>query len=165
MSITVDRLKSLLDAQGVRYFLDPHRPVILANFAGLFGAYQVVFQVDLDGRFLLIRTLGYGSCPTSHPHCQAVLQVLGNLNFQMRCTKWGWDPSDGEIVACVDVWLEDASVTEKQFAQWLSVFLPSIDMAHRRIAEAMSSGIDPGVSVPPPPPPPPGRAHDDYSSV
>lgn len=162
MSITIDRLKSLLDGQDVRYFQDPHRPVVLANFAGIFGSYQVVFQIDLDGRFLLIRTLGYGSCPKDHPHCQAVLQVLGNLDYQMRITKWGWDPADGEIVACVDVWLEDASVTETQFRQWLAVFLPSIDIAHHRIAEALSSGVDPGVTIPPPPPPPP---HDDFAAI
>lgn len=170
MSITIDKLKRLLDAQGVRYFQDPHHPAVLMNFGGLFGSYQVVMQVDLDGKFLLIRTLGYARCPASHPHSTTVLQVLGALDYQMRTTKWGWDPSDGEIVACVDLWLEDAVVTESQFQAILRVFLPAIDMAHQRITTAMATGVDPKMPTAPPPPPPPppatpARASDEFEIV
>lgn len=163
MSITIDELTSLLDSQGIRYFLDPRSPAALANFSGIFGSYQIVFSIELDGRFLLIRTLGYATCPPSHPSCRTVLEVIGSLDFSMRTTKWGWDPADGEIVACVDAWLEDAVVTEAQFAQWLRTFLPGIDIAHNRIVTAMATGKDPLAAVPPPPPPP--RPDDDFSGV
>jgi hypothetical protein len=78
----------------------------------------------------------------------AVLQVLGSLDYTMRTTKWGWDPNDGEIVACVDGWLEDATVTESQFRMWLNTYLPAIDMAHERITTAMRTGVDPGIPMP-----------------
>lgn len=161
MSITLDRLKTLLDGQGVRYFQDPRLPVLMMNFAGRFGTYQVVMQIDLDGRFLLFRSIGYAHCPKNQPNLAVVLQVLGSLDYTMRTTKWGWDPNDGEIVACLDAWLEDATVTETQFRLWLSTFLPAIDLAHQRITTAMTTGVDPGLAMPTPPPVP----DNDYSRV
>lgn len=145
MGMTVDGLRRLLDARGIRYFQDPNRPVLLMNFTGMFGTYQVIMLIDVDGRFLQARTVGYASCPKSHPHCDVALQVLGALDYELRMTKWGWDPNDGEIVAYLDVWVEDGTVTDAQFQTLLAIYLPAIDLAHQRITTAMATGVDQGL--------------------
>lgn len=157
MALTLDQLKRLVDAQGVKYFVAPSEPTLLMNFGGRFGTYQVIMKVEVDGRFLQFRTMGYGLCPKSHPHCDALLQVLGALDYELRMTKWGWDPRDGEIVACMDMWLEDATLTNQQFQFLLSSFLPAIDLAHQRIGVALETGVDQGLHMPEPEPVPSGN--------
>jgi hypothetical protein len=160
VTISVDQLKSLAQAEGLGYFIDPNRPAIILNFTGINGNYMIAMLVELDGRFIQYRTVGYGSCPSSHPHLPAVLRVLTDLDYRLRLTKFGWDASDGEIVAYVDLWLEDAVLTQHQFAAMLRAFLPAIDMGRVRIARTIETGIDPEgagapTTVPVAPPPPP----------
>lgn len=143
MTITLDELKSLADRLGLKYFLAPDRPAIALGFTGMNGSYQVIMKVELDGRFLQFRTLGYDHCPADHPHLEAVLRVIGALDFKLRVTKFGWDPSDGEIVGYADLWLEDAKITQQQFATMLAAYLPAIDLGHARIAKTLETGVDP----------------------
>jgi hypothetical protein len=143
VTISVDQLKSLAKAEGLGFFVDPSRPAILLNFTGQNGAYSVVMLVELDGRFIQFRTVGYGSCPADHPNLKAVLRVLGEMDYRLRLTKFGWDPNDGEIVGYADLWLEDATLTSKQFAAMLRAFLPAIDLGRLRITRTMETGVDP----------------------
>ncbi len=143
MSITLDQLKSLASGEGLKYFLAPDKPSLLLGFSGLKGSYQVMMLLELDGRFLQFRTMGYDSCPIGHPHVDAVLRVLGALDYKLRLTKFGWDPTDGEVVAYADLWLEDGTLTQKQFAAMLAAYLPAVDLGHERIHKTIETGIDP----------------------
>lgn len=143
VTITLDKLKSIAEAEGLRYFLAPDRPALLMSFSGQHGPHQVIMLVELDGRFLQFRTIGYGSCPASHPHLEAVLRVVGELDYKFRLTKFGWDPSDGELAAYVDLWLEDATLTQQQFGAMLRAFLPAIDQSRARIQKTIETGVDP----------------------
>ncbi len=143
MTIKIDQLKKLAEGQGLKYFLAPDRPALLMGFAGVTGSYQVLMLVELDGRFLQFRTTGYGQCPMGHPNLEAVLRVIGDLDYRFRLAKFGWDPSDGEIVGYADLWLEDATLTPRQFAGMLGAFLPAIDLAHARIGMTLATGVDP----------------------
>jgi hypothetical protein len=144
VAITLDELKKLLDTEGVKYFIAPDEPLLMMNFTGLTGNYQVALHLELDGRFLQFRTIGYLRCPADHPHLEAVLRVLGQLDYQLRLTKFGWDPSDGEIVGYADLWLDDGSVTQGQFSAMLHSFLPGIDFNHQRVETTIETGTDPG---------------------
>lgn len=150
MSVTVDSLQKMLAEDGVRFFVDPINNAVLAMFGGHFGSYQIVFDTDMDGAFLQIRTLNYAMCPKSSPHYVAVLELLGNLNYTYRSTKFGWDPRDGEVVGYVDFWLEDAVLTIDQLRVNLGTLLRTIDKANFRIRAIMESGTDPGDPSAPP---------------
>jgi hypothetical protein len=143
VTITIDELKSRADQQGLKYFVAPDRPALMMGFGGVAGSYQVIMLVELDGRFLQFRTVGYDKCPSEHPHIEAVLRVIGALDYKYRVTKFGWDPNDGEIVGYADLWLEDAKLTQQQFAMMLGSFIPAIDQGHARISKTMESGVDP----------------------
>lgn len=143
MTISLDQLKSLVQAEGLGFFEDPRRPAILVNFSGNNGAYMVVMLVELDGRFVQFRTIGYGSCPPDHKNLLPVLRVLGEMDYRYRLTKFGWDPADGEIVGYADLWLEDGTLTQRQLAAMLRAYLPAIDQARPRIARTVETGIDP----------------------
>ena len=148
MALTLARLKTLCDGEGLKYFVAPDRPMVLLAFGGLNGKYQVVVPLELDGRFLQVRTLGYLRCPADNPHLAAVLKILGELNYRMRMTKFGWDPNDGEIVAYADVWIEDGDLTQQQFGALFRSLIPTIDLNYPRLTDAIHTGNDPGLQLP-----------------
>ncbi|MCJ7725455.1 MAG: YbjN domain-containing protein [Acidimicrobiia bacterium] len=148
MAMDLDRLKALCEGEGFKYFLAPDRPTVMMGFSGIYGRYQTVVHIEVDGRFIQVRTVGYLNCPADHPHSRKVLEILGHLNYQLRLTKFGWDPSDGEIVAYADVWLEDGEVTQKQFGALFRSLLPAIDRNYKRLTVTMETGEDPGEITP-----------------
>jgi hypothetical protein len=142
--VTFEELKRLADGESLKYFVAPDAPTLLMNIGGLNGNHQIVLPLELDGRFLQFRTLGYQSCPADHPHLEAVLRVLGQLDYQLRLTKFGWDPNDGEIVGFADLWLENGTITQEQFSGNLHTFFAGIDFNRPRITKTIETGTDPG---------------------
>ncbi len=145
MAMTMRRLKKLCKGEDITIFESPDHPRVTAGFKGTNGSYQVVISIELDGRFVQFRTVGYLSCPVDHPHVNTVLAILGSLNYRLRMTKFGWDPDDGEIVGYADMWIEDGDLTQEQFnAILIKSLLPSIDRNFKRLSVAMETGNDPG---------------------
>lgn len=144
MALKLDDLKKLCEGEKLKYFIDPDRPVVMMGFGGIHGRYQVIVALEVDGRFLQVRTISYLHCPADHPHIVPVLKILGHLNYRLRMIKFGWDPSDGEIVAYADVWLEDGRLTQSQFGALFKSIIPAMDLNYKRLTETMETGTDPG---------------------
>jgi hypothetical protein len=144
MALKMDQLKRLLEAQDLRYFLDPRRDAIMLGASGIFGKYQSVILLEDEGKFLQFRSVAYLHCQASNPNLFSVLKVLGQINYQMRGIKFGWDPNDGEIAVYSDIWIQDGTLTQEQFARMLHVFFSGIDMNLIRIGQTIETGEDPG---------------------
>jgi len=144
MALTLENLKALCEGEKLKYFVDPNRPVVMMGFGGIHGRYQVIVALELEGRFMQVRTIAYLHCPADHPHILPVLKIIGHLDYRLRMTKFGWDPSDGEIVAYADVWLEDGDLTQAQFSALFKSVLPAIDLNYKRLTQTMETGQDPG---------------------
>ena len=148
MPMTMDQLQGLVRGQDLKYFVDPDRPALLLTVQGLHGIYRFVILLQDDGEFLQFRSLTYLHCTTGHRHLSEVLKVLGEINITKRLVKFGWDPSDGEIIAYADVWILDGTLTSQQFARMLENYLPTIDLGYGRIKATLESGTDPGEEDP-----------------
>ena len=144
MAITLEDLKRLLDGEGLRYFIDPSRPLLMLGFAGAFGRFQFVISLENDGEFVQLRTVGYLHCLPDHPQIDKVLRAIADANFRYRFVKFGWDESDGEIVGYGDHWIEDASLSAAQLSQMIKSFASTIDMTHHRLERIMEGEEDPG---------------------
>jgi hypothetical protein len=149
MALTIDELRRLVDSVNYRYFVDPTKPVLLCGAQGKSGRYQFMMMLEMEGRFLQFRTLHYHQCPANSPHLGAALNLLAQLNYQLRFVKFGWNAKDGEIVVYGDVWLMDAGLTQQQFSRVLGNYLPSIDENYPRIVQTVATGTDPGAKVEP----------------
>jgi hypothetical protein len=148
MAMKLEDLKKLLDKEGLRYFVAPDRPAILLGFSGMFGHYQVVMTLELDGTFMQFRTVRYLHCPQDHPHLLPMLKVLGHIDYTIRLLKYGWDPSDGEIVGYVDEWVTDGKPSQAQFSRMVQSFVSGIDSSYDRIKRTIETGEDPGAVDP-----------------
>jgi hypothetical protein len=148
MALTLEELRKLLDAEGVRYFVAPDRPAVLVGVAGAFGRYQAVVGLDMNGAFLQFRTLSYANCPAAHPHVPALLRVLADINMRLRLVKLAWDSSDGEVVVFADVWLMDNKLSQEQFSRLLHNYFPALDHSYPRVSGVIETGKDPGETSP-----------------
>ncbi len=144
MAITFERLQELLKQQKFHFLLDPDRPVVRARVGGAFGDYEFAIRVELEGRFLQFRTVRYMNCREGHPQLGVVLRILGHLNYDRRLVKFGWDPSDGEIVAYADMWIMDNDVTQEQIGRIMGNYFPTVDLAYERLRKAIETGKDGG---------------------
>jgi len=141
MAYDVPRLRQLLDEEGLRYYLIPDREGVLVNFRGENALFQVLVLLEEEGTFLQFRSVEYLYCPVGHENLEATLRVLGQLNYQMRLLKFGWDPTDGEIAVYADLWIMDAEITQEQFSRMAHAYISVMDDEYASIKAAIESGI------------------------
>ncbi len=144
MTLTLERLKSLLEGEDLKYYLDPALDKLMLRAKGVNGSYQFLLLLELEGKFIQFRSMEYHSCPEGHDNLDATLRVLGALNYQLRFLKFGWDPSDGEIAVYGDAWVEDGDITQGQFGRMVHAYLSVMDLNYARIDETIRTGKDPG---------------------
>ncbi len=143
MTYGMPQLRALLDAEGLRYYLTPDRDGAMLNLSGDNGKYQFLVLLEEEGEFLQFRSIEYHYCPRDHPHLDATLRVLGELNYRLRMMKFGWDPRDGEIAAYADLWIMDAEITGEQFQRMAQAYMAILDDESPRIAGVIATGRDP----------------------
>ncbi len=148
MAMTLTELQDVVKKGGLKFFVDPERPKLMFGAAGLNGSYQCIISLEVDGQFLQIRSLNFLACPADHPHLLTILKIIGEINFQKRLVKIGWDPSDGEIMVYADLWLMDNKLTQQQWDRMLENYLPAVDFAYRRLKQTLDTGQDPGEEKP-----------------
>jgi hypothetical protein len=148
MALTMDELRQLIEGLNFPYLIDPKRPALRANVRGDHGSYDFALILHDDGRFLQLRTVSYGSCPSDHRHLPMLLHVLGDLNYVLRYLKFGWDSNDGEIVGYGDTWVQDAKLTPLQFHAIFWSFVVGVDKWSPRITQAIQTGKDIGREEP-----------------
>ena len=144
MALTKERLQSLVNATGLNFFIDPNRDALFLAGQGMNSRYEFLILLELGGEFLQFRTLRYHFCPSDHQHLNATLRVLGEINLQVRFSKFAWDPSDGEIVVYGDIWISDSDLTKAQMDRMLKSYLSIIDLQYARIDATIKTGKDPG---------------------
>jgi hypothetical protein len=161
----MERLEALVSGCDLRYFRDPQRDALLLGVTGMRGSYQFLVLLEVGGEFLQFRTMRYHSCPKDHPHVAATLELLGALNYQLRFVKFGWDPSDGEIVLYGDMWMVDGDPTQEQLRRMFNSYMAVMDLNHPRIGQTIQTGADPGEMLPPEWPPPPPEDGDGFDTI
>ena len=143
MTCTLPQLRELLEGHDLRYYLIPDQEGVMLTVVGTENRFQFRILLEADGEFLQFRSDGYLFCPQGHPNLMTTLQVLGAANYRLRLMKFGWDPTDGEIAAYVDLWIMDAEITQDQFGRMADAFMSILDDEYAVFKAAMESGIGP----------------------
>ena len=140
MATTFSDIKNLLDSLGKRYFADEERDMLLlpCNCGG--NCVHVVLALQLDENFLQLRSQDLPSIDRDHKFAQAILEELMSFNYQTRFIKIGRDPSDSEVLAFGDVWIEDGELTAKQLGRALSNFVTGVADVQDRLAQTIATG-------------------------
>lgn len=143
MACTLQQLRTLLEGEGLRYYLIPDHEGVMIVISGGESRYQFRILIEEDGQFLQFRSDTYLYCPVDHPNLGALLKVLGHENYRMRMVKYGWDPTDGEIAVYADLWLMDAELTQGQFGRMADAYISLLDAEYETFKAAIEDGVVP----------------------
>lgn len=75
-------------------------------------------------------------------HKEKVLETLLAIQWESKMLQWEYDPKDGEIRACIELPLEDAKLTKRQFLRVVKGLVQMMDHYHERIKHVMETGED-----------------------
>ncbi|MBD2161442.1 MAG: hypothetical protein VKL01_03595 [Limnothrix sp.] len=145
MGATLEQIASYLDRRGWTYDIDHERSwIVTAVQADNLDDFQLVVQLEEEGRFFKLFAPQVISGIQNHPHKAAILQTMLSISWETKMLQWEYDPSDGEIRAIIEFPLEDAPLTEKQFNRCLVGLIQIVDdFAMPRLMAVMETGLDP----------------------
>ncbi|MDX8414350.1 MAG: hypothetical protein R8J85_09720 [Mariprofundales bacterium] len=105
---------------------------------------EIVFiQLSEDGEFIrFYEPERYKYADGKHK--VKVLETLLAIQWESKMLQWEYDPTDGEIRACIELPLEDAVLTQRLFFRALFGLVQLMDHYHPRIKCVMETGEDPG---------------------
>jgi hypothetical protein len=103
-------------------------------------------SVAEEGQFVQLRAaeLVSGHALETTPYRRRILAAAAEETFRRRLAKIGYDPQDGEIDCCVDLPLEDCTLTQRQFEYAFHLLILVARLVHLRMATILETGRDPG---------------------
>jgi hypothetical protein len=104
----------------------------------------IVTQFAEDGRFLEIWMPGLLQISNDNVFKGPLLQTLATLHYETRLVRFAYNPSNGEIIASVELPLADAELTQNQLCQSLQLLLHLVDRSLPRLKTVLATGNDPG---------------------
>ena len=145
MSLTFDKLQSILKESGIRFLLAPDQPMLAFGMMTESGRHVLVHCfLEIEGTLLQLRTNGYHLCAPDNPHRPAVMEVINELNHRLRLVKFTMDPVDGELTAFSDLAILDSEPTGSQILGLIGFFMDRLRDCSDRIEQTIRTGVDPG---------------------
>ena len=146
MATTLAEIRKFLDEREFRYEVDEAREKILLGFGAKSyrmedgdATIPVVIRLDESGDYVEF------SAPSLYhykegPNGFAVLGACLFICYTTKLVQFEFDPDDGEIRATVELPLEDAQLTSRQFHRCLRTMLQIVDKFHVTIRTAIETG-------------------------
>ncbi len=146
MATNLSEIKKFLDEREFRYSVDETRQRIRLGFGAKSyktedgdATIPVLIRLEEDGAYLEF------SAPSLYhykngPNGFAVLGACLFICYTTKLVQFEFDPDDGEIRATIELPLEDAQLTSRQFHRCLRTMLRIIDRHHSMIRTAIESG-------------------------
>jgi hypothetical protein len=134
--VTLDTLARYLDRDEWRYDLDAEGSCIRTGFRGDHATYRAMVLYDAEKhrvRFIVPNYLNL----TKVKNKARILERLMELNMQYILLKFGYDPSDGEVRAEIDVPVNDTDMSYEGFRRCLYCLLTAVDEEYPEMMRLM----------------------------
>lgn len=150
MPTSIEQVQGFLDEYDLNYRVDPQHDAVLIGFGINPGtttfrdgdgdpAIQFVIRVLERGEFLAIFTPEAWNVEDCL-HKAAVFEALASIQTQYKMLRFDYDPTDGEIRPNIELPLEDAELTSRQFHRLLHGMLHGVQRFDGVIRHAMATG-------------------------
>ncbi|MEY2979308.1 MAG: hypothetical protein RLZZ435_3447 [Cyanobacteriota bacterium] len=145
MATTLSQLAQYLDQRGWKYQIDRSSDRIITGVnADNLDRFIIVLQLTENGEFLQLHAPQILTL-SDHVYKGPTLQTLATIQYQVKMLRLEYDPSDGEVRASIELPLEDAILTQRQFDRALSGLIQLVDHhAVPRLRQTLATGTDPG---------------------
>jgi len=150
MATTLGQLAGFLDEHDLRYEVDSEESAIIVAFAcppdedeyktpDGDAMVRLVIRLAEDGEFLSIfspNAWNLDDCP----YKEIILECIPAIQSQYKMLRFDFDPADGELRPNIDLPLEDATLTSRQFHRMIQGLIESVRRFDRVIRPAMETG-------------------------
>ena len=143
MAVTLQEISGWLDNIGIKHKLDEEKIFFGAgdeeNTQGYFIRAQEngdIFDAQMQ---ILDENRDFVSLE-GQEHAAKVLEHILYLNYTTKFGTWEYDPRDGDIRLAVEIPLEDATMTEKQFNRICGLLIKEGTNAAKDIKQILKTG-------------------------
>lgn len=131
MATSLQQIKSFLDEVSMNYREDDN--VIFSGLGNDGENVALFFRAREDGGIFEMQAEPLNddnsqyNLDMNHPHTSLVMQYILRSNYQTKFGTWELNHKDGDLHFAVEIPLEDAVMTSKQFKRILSILSEVID--------------------------------------
>lgn len=143
MAVTTEELSGWLDGLGAEHHIDDERIIFgvgngetnkgviieLKENGEMFQMYMNLLDNDIN----IVKI-------TEHEHLHLMLTHLLSMNHRTKFGTWEYNPTDGEIQCAVEIPLEDATMTQKQFERIFEYFVNNVQDGFDEILKILETG-------------------------
>lgn len=143
MATNLQQIASFLDNRGLPYHLETQENRIITGVKSeTVDEFMIVIQLQEDGAYLSLVAPQLLSIK-DHVYKGVAFQTMLAIAWEVKLLRWEYDPSDGEVRTSVNLPLEDAPLTEKQFNRLLSGLIDLTNRGMERLQQVLATGNDP----------------------
>jgi len=150
MAVTAKEISTWLDNQDIKHRIVNESEILFSININSGDRYiGINIKVQEDGELfqvysnLLIDEEANMLKVKDHQYSFLILQYILSLNYEDKFGTWEFDPTDGEIRLAVEIPLEDAIMTEKQFKRILNYVINGSDEGFKAVLDIMETGEKP----------------------
>jgi len=145
MAITLETLTQNLDRRNWKYHVDLDRSSVITGIkAENVDDFMIHFRLSEDGEFLQLIAPQLLHVK-DHVYKGVLFQTMLSISYEVKMLRFEYDPIDGEVRASIEIPLEDATFTPRQFDRCLSGLIHLVDeRVMPRLKAVMATGEDPG---------------------
>ncbi len=145
MAVTLEQIAGYLNNVELKYKHDEEKELIFLIASDEDSMYSHFIRAKDDGDIfewqmqILDDTMEHLNIK-DHKYAGKVLSHLLFLNYKTKFGTWEFDPRDGDIRLAVEIPLEDALMTEKQFKRIMSLMLSDANKHADEILHILKTG-------------------------
>jgi len=146
MAMIASEFARCLAQTGHKFFCSPEDGRFGLDVGGLQGDLDVRIQLDEEGEFVAFRIRGYLSVPADKRDAATAgpfFQALAEIHYLYKMVRFEFDPSDGEVVASVEIPIEDSTLTSQQVGRALHALMLAADQFRPYLQATLDSGAAP----------------------
>ena len=144
MATTFEKVGELLQAAGIRYEFDEESRYLKTLWLREQVPVMILVILLEDGELVQLRAPGLLNA--TDPELKPLLfRAMLQMAFETRLVQFEYDPVDGEVSTCIDIALEDASLTSMQLLRCCALLLDVSFLARDRLKTILETGRDPAL--------------------
>lgn len=145
MATTLQAIAQFLNRRNWHYEVNAAESCITTGVrANHVERFLIVLRLSEAGQFLQFQAPRILQVP-DHVYKGVLLQTMAHIEYQVKMLRLEYDPTDGEVQASIELPLEDAPLTERQFNRCLEALIQLVDQeVVPRLQAVLATGEDPG---------------------
>lgn len=145
MAVTLDEIKEFIESHDLKYHDDQENEMIVLVTGDEDSTYTHFLRARDDGdifewQMQILDENNNMLRVKEHPYLRELLVQLLYLNYNTKFGTWEYDPSDGDVRLAIEIPLEDAKMTQKQFDRIAGYMFGTANNDAEGIMEILETG-------------------------